>query len=183
MMMSDDSKKNRRCYGCCQFGHMRGAEECKAGKDEVWGGAPKAYLDKVQKKFGVVPTSEKRALTSGLKICPYWSQGDGYCKFGDRCHFEHSGPQGGSKMARVYGKGRGKGITKGKGKGKGKKSGKGKGRGGGSRTSGSTSLIVKKKEVNFVDEKDKRMSSMMVSQVNEDDKRGNRNESDAEDEL
>jgi hypothetical protein len=38
MMLSDDLKKERRCYGCGQFGHMRGAEECKAGKDAVWGG-------------------------------------------------------------------------------------------------------------------------------------------------
>jgi hypothetical protein len=43
MMLSDDPKKERRCYGCGQFGHMRGTEECKAGEDAVWGGAPKAY--------------------------------------------------------------------------------------------------------------------------------------------
>ena len=46
MMLSEDSKKERRCYGCGQTGHMRGAEECRAGKDAVWGGAPKAYLEK-----------------------------------------------------------------------------------------------------------------------------------------
>jgi hypothetical protein len=106
MMMGEDSKKDRKCYGCGQLGHMRGADECKAGKDAVWGGAPKAYLDKIQRKFGAVPYSEKRAFSSESKICPYWSQGDGYCKFGDRCHFDHSGPQGGSKMARGYGKGK-----------------------------------------------------------------------------
>jgi hypothetical protein len=153
MMMGEDSKKDRKCYGCGQLGHMRGADECKAGKDAVWGGAPKAYLDKIQRKFGAVPYSEKRAFSSESKICPYWSQGDGYCKFGDRCHFDHSGPQGGSKMARGYGKGKGRGNTKGKGKGKGKKGSKGKGRGGGSRAQGNTTMVVKKKQVNLVDKK------------------------------
>jgi hypothetical protein len=81
MMLSDDPKKERRCYGCGQFGHMRGAEEYKAGKDVVWGGAPKAYLEKIQKKFGKFPTSEKRAFTPDSKQhCPYWSSGDGYCR-------------------------------------------------------------------------------------------------------
>jgi hypothetical protein len=43
--------------------------------------------------------------------------GDGYCKFADRCKFDHSGPQGGSKRAREFGRG---GIGKSKGKNKGK---------------------------------------------------------------
>ena len=35
MMLSDEPKKDRRCYGCGHLGHMRGAEECQAGKDAV----------------------------------------------------------------------------------------------------------------------------------------------------
>ncbi len=97
---------------------MKGANECKAGKDAVWGGAPKAYLEKIQKKFGKSPTSEKRPFTSDTKQpCPYWSSGDGYCRFAERCHFSHDGPQGGSKRARDIGKGKGKGSGKGKGRG------------------------------------------------------------------
>ena len=59
VMMLEGDGKSKRCYGCGQFGHMRGAEECKAGTDAIWGGAPKAYLEKVQKKFGKSPTGDK----------------------------------------------------------------------------------------------------------------------------
>ena len=183
MMIMDDPKKDRRCYGCGQLGHMRGADECKAGKDEVWGGAPKAYLVKVQKKFGAVPTSGKRSLASGSRICPYWSQGDGYCKFGDRCHFEHIGPQGGSKMARGFGRSKGKGSSKGKGKGKGNKGGKGKGREKGSRNPGNTTMVVKKKGVKFEDEKDSRVSAMIVGQESKGRGQHEDDESDIEDTL
>ena len=58
MMLIDDQRKERRCFGCGLFGHMRGAEECKAGKDAVWGGAPKAYLEKILKKFWMSSTSD-----------------------------------------------------------------------------------------------------------------------------
>ncbi len=56
MLLGEGGKAEKRCYGCGQFGHMRGAEECKAGKDAIWGGAPKAYLEKVQRRFGKTPT-------------------------------------------------------------------------------------------------------------------------------
>jgi hypothetical protein len=156
MMLSDDTKKERKCYGCGQSGHMRGADECRADKDAVWGGAPKAYLEKIQRKFGATPSSGKRTFPSSdaKTPCPYWSSGDGYCKFAERCKFDHSGPQGGSKRAREFGKG-------GKGKGKGKSKGKGKGRGGGKGKR--TSLMVQKKGVRFGNLKDiEGNASMMV---------------------
>ena len=155
MMLSGDSRKEKRCYGCGQMGHLRGAEECKAGKDAVWGGAPKVYLDKIQRKFGATPDSGKRMFPSddSKTPCPYWSSGDGYCKFAERCKFDHSGPQGGSKRARDFGKG-------GKGKGKGKSKGKGKGRGGGKGKR--TSLMVQKKGDRFANLKNEGSSSMMV---------------------
>ena len=184
MLLGEDVKKEKRCYGCGQLGHMRGAEECKAAKDAVWGGAPKAYLEKIQKKFGRSPTSEKRAFTPDVKRpCPYWSSGDGYCRFAERCHFSHEGPQGGSKRARDFGQGKGKGNGKGKGRGKGKGNGKGKGRGGRGRTPGNTTMIVKKKGVQGVDDKERRSSSMMVSQEGAGNRTQDYDESDTEDEL
>jgi hypothetical protein len=175
-------KKDDAMHGCGQMGHMRGAEECKAGKDAVWGRAPKAYLEKIQKKFEKMPTSKKREFSSESKqICPNWSSGDGYCRFAERCHFSHDGPQGGSKRARDFSKGKGNG--KGKGRGKGKGIGKSKGRGGRGRTPGSTSMIVKKKRGNSVDEKDKRESSMMVSQQGSEELNHDNDVNDAEEEL
>ncbi len=75
MMLSDDPKKERRCYECEQQGHMRGSDECKAGKDAVWGGAPKAYLEKIQRNFGATPTSGKRSFSSSepKQVCPLYS--------------------------------------------------------------------------------------------------------------
>ena len=171
MMLSEDSKKERRCYGCGQIGHMRGAEECRAGKDAVWGGAPKAYLEKIQRKFGATPNPGKRTfLSSDAKTpCPYWSSGDGYCKFAERCKFDHSGPQGGSKRAREFSKG-------GKGKGKGKSKGKGKGRGGGKGKR--TSLMIQRKGVRFGNLKDS--PSMMVR---DDESSAEDDEGNAEKEL
>ena len=109
MMLGEDGKAEKRCYGCGQFGHMRGAAECKAGKDAIWGGAPKAYLDKVERRFGKTPTGGKRSLAAESKgICKYWSE-DGYCRWGDKCKFEHVGPPGGSKRTNMSkGKGGGK---------------------------------------------------------------------------
>jgi hypothetical protein len=140
MMVGDDGKSEWRCYGCGQQGHMRGAPECKAGKDAVWGGAPKAYLEKVKKKFGNLPMNGKRPVQEGQRqVCKFHQEG--YCKYADRCHFEHEG-QGGSKRPSDF-NGKGKGLGKGKGYGKGKGRGKGKGKGGkGQRNS---AMIVKKK--------------------------------------
>ncbi len=114
MMTLDDGKTEKRCYGCGQSGHMRGDVSCTAGKDAVGGGAPKAYLDKIQKKFGKYPTSAKRGFTPDVKQpCPYWNSGDGYCRYAERCHFLHDGPQGGSKRVRDFNKGKGNGKGKG----------------------------------------------------------------------
>ena len=169
MMVEGEGKAEKRCYGCGQPGHMRGAEECKASKDAIWGGAPKAYLEKVQRRFGKTPTGEKRPFAADAKQpCPYCSSGDGYCRFAERCHFSHDGPQGGSQRARVFVKGKGNGKGKGRGKGKGK--GKGKRKGGRGRTPGSATLIVEKKSVHYVDEKEQKESSMMVSQKVAEDK-------------
>ena len=144
VMMVEEGKE-RRCYGCGKSGHYRGSEECTASKDAVWGGAPKAYLDKIQKQFGKSPTSQKRGLTPDAKQpCPYWSSGDGYCRFAERCHFSHDGPQGGSQRARGFSKGKGNG--KGKGRGKGKGESKGKGKGGRGRTQGPATMVVQKKK-------------------------------------
>jgi hypothetical protein len=99
MMVGDDPKSDRRCYGCGQQGHMRGAPECKAGKDAVWGGAPKAYLEKVKKKFGNLPMNGKRPVQEGQRqVCKFHQEG--YCKYADRCHFEHE-VQGGSKIPEI----------------------------------------------------------------------------------
>ncbi len=169
MMLGEDVKKEKRCYGCGQLGHMRGTDECRASKEAIWGGAPKAYLEKVQRKYGKKPTGEKRTFTSESKTpCPYWSTGDGYCTYTERCKFDHSGPQGGSKRFRENGS---KGKGKGKGKGKSRGKGKGKGRGGGNRSSkGSSTMIVKKKEACFEDEKHPKASSMMIKEGERDDR-------------
>jgi hypothetical protein len=72
MMTLDDGKVEKRCYGCGQFGHLRGDGDCTAGKDAIWGGAPKVYLEKVQRRFGLTPNGPKRAASSeGKQICPY----------------------------------------------------------------------------------------------------------------
>jgi hypothetical protein len=142
MMVGDDGKSERRCYGYGQQGHMRGAPECKAGRDAVWREAPKAYLEKVKKKFGNLPMNGKRPVQEGQRqICKFHQEG--YCKYADRCHFEHEG-QGGSKRPRDF-NGKGKGLGKGKGKSKGKGKGRGKGKGKGGRAQHNSSMIVKKK--------------------------------------
>ena len=172
MMLEGDVKKDKRCYGCGELGHMRGADECRASRDAIWGGAPKAYLEKVQRRFGKTPSGDKRPISDESKTpCPYWSSGDGYCKFGERCKFDHSGPQGGSKRARDFGKG-------GKGKGKGKSKGKGRGRGGGKGRR--TSLVVQKKNVKFSDKLVEGSSSMLIGRREGEEKE---DESDVEEEL
>lgn len=181
MMTLGDEKREKRCYGCGQFGHLRGDASCTAGKDDIWGGAPKAYLDKVQKRFGLTPNGSKRQAPSTSKqICPYWSSGDGYCKYAERCKFEHSGPQGGSKRGREFGS-KGKGKRKGKGGGKGK--GKSKGRGGGNRTPHRLTLMVQKKGVKFNEDKDTRISSMIVGARNQREDKHEGEESDVENDL
>jgi hypothetical protein len=175
MIALDGDKREKRCFGCGQFGHMRGDENCTTGKDAIWGGAPKAYLDKVQRRFGLTPNGPKRAASSAQKpICPYWSSGDGYCKYAERCKFDHSGPQGGGKGARGF-------ERKGKGKGKGKGSGKGKGRGGREGGKGNrTSMIVKKKTVQFSNKGEEGNTSLVVCRS---DKEDDGEDSDAENEL
>jgi hypothetical protein len=179
MMALGEGKTEKRCYGCWQFGHLRGDESCTAGKDAIWEGAPNAYLDKVQRRFGLTPNGSKRAAsTEGKQICPYWSSGDGYCKYAERCKFEHSGPQGGSKRAREFGR-TGKVKGKGKGKGDGKGKGRGKGRGGGSRTQKGTTMVVTKKSDGNRDAQEK-SSSMVVRLKDEED---NSDEDDVEGDL
>jgi hypothetical protein len=170
VMVIGENGKEITCFGCGQVGHVRGSPECKAGKDAVWGGAPKAYLDKIAKKFGVGPAMKKRAVDVESKPpCKFYKEG--YCKHADRCNFAHEGQQGGSKRPREA-----KGKGKGKGRGKGK--GKGKGRGKGNRASQGTTLVVKKK--GSVDKEEG--SSMMVGRSYDADKDGNEN-GEAEDEL
>jgi hypothetical protein len=139
VMMIGEKEKEITCYGCGQVGHVRGSPDCRAGKDAVWGGAPKAYLDKIAKKFGVGPTSKKRVLEGEAKpICKFFKEV--FCKYAERCNFAHEGQQGGSKRPKDFnGKGNGKGKNKGKGQGK------GKGRGKGARPKDGSSMIVKKK--------------------------------------
>jgi hypothetical protein len=52
MMASDEGNAERTCYGFGKKGHMRGEDICRAGKDAIWGGAPKAYLGKVANSLG-----------------------------------------------------------------------------------------------------------------------------------
>jgi hypothetical protein len=165
MMVGDNARPERRCYGCGQQGHMRGAPECKAGKDAVWGGAPKAYLEKVQKKFGDFPMSSKRPVQEGQRqLCKFHQEG--FCKYAERCHVEHEG-QGGSKRPRDF-NGKGKGLGKGKGKSKGKGKGCGKGKGKGGRAQRNSSMIVKKKGRHQED--GERSSSIMVGRSSGQDK-------------
>jgi hypothetical protein len=143
MMLSEGDKNGRRCYGCGQAGHMRGDPTCKVSKDTVWTGAPKAYHEKVQRRLDRETPSGKRMTSDKAgQICNFWSTGDGYCKWADKCKFLHVGSQGGSK--RVKGAG-GKGFGKGKGRGKGKGKGKGKARRFGNRDNQGTTMIVQKK--------------------------------------
>ena len=170
VMVIGENGKETTCYGCGQVGHVRGSPDCKAGKDAVWGGAPKAYLEKIAKKFGIGPAMKKRAHEAESKPpCKFYKEG--YCKHADRCNFAHEGQQGGSKRPREL-----KGKGKGKGRGKGK--GKGKGRGKGNRASQGTTLVVKKKG-SIVKEEG---SSMMVGRSYDADKDGNEN-CEVEDEL
>jgi hypothetical protein len=158
MMVGDGEGMEKTCYGCGRKGHLRGSPECKAGKDSVWGGAPKAYLDKIERKFGKTPNNGKRPLPDDSKqVCKFHAEG--YCKWADRCNFLHEGQQGGSKRPRDY-KGSGKGL--GKGKDKGKSKGKGKGRGGRSRNQKGSSTLVVKKKVNLEDKDAGSSSTMMV---------------------
>jgi hypothetical protein len=79
MMIGEDGKQERMCYGCGQVGHLRGAAECKASEDAVWGGAPKSYLDKVQKKFEKTPMPGKRPMPDEMKR-PCKFHAEGFCK-------------------------------------------------------------------------------------------------------
>jgi hypothetical protein len=115
---------------------VRGSPDCRAGKDAVWGGALKAYLDKIAKKFGTGSTPTKRGRPEESKpVCKFFKEG--YCKYAERCNFAHEG-QGGSKRPRVA-------NGKGKSKGKGKDKRKGKGRGKGNRARQGTTMVVEKK--------------------------------------
>jgi hypothetical protein len=120
MIIGDEGKSEKTCFGCGEKGHLRAAPECRASKDAIWGGAPKAYLDKIQKKFGKGPTTGKRSSpVEQKKVCKFYQEG--FCKYADRYNFAHEGPQGGSKRPReMHGKGKGKGKGKRKGKGRGK---------------------------------------------------------------
>ncbi len=101
VMIVGDEGKEKTCYGCGLTGHLRGAPECKAAKDAVWGGAPKAYLEKIAHKYGKGPTSMKRPMSGEQKqICKFYKEG--YCKYADRCNFAHEGQQGGSKRPREF---------------------------------------------------------------------------------
>ncbi len=64
-MMIGSEGSEKTCYGCGKKGHLRGSAECQAGKDAIWGGAPKTYLDKVEKRFGQTPNNGKRPLNDG----------------------------------------------------------------------------------------------------------------------
>ena len=153
LMMCEDKNGDKTCFGCGMKGHVRGAPECKAGSDAIWSGAPKAYLEKVRRKYGKTPAIGKRPVQEGQKpICKFHQEG--YCKYAERCHFEHDG-QGGSKRPKGNGKGKGKGKSKGKGKGR----GKGRGKGIGNR-SNTTMVVEKKKRVKNPQEDFE--SSMMV---------------------
>ncbi len=78
VMVVGEEGKEITCFGCGQVGHLRGSPECRAGKDAVWGGAPKAYLDKIAKKFGTGPTPTKRGRAEESKpICKFFKEG--YC--------------------------------------------------------------------------------------------------------
>jgi hypothetical protein len=108
MMIGEEGKAEKTCFGCGLKGHVRGAPECKAGSDAIWGGAPKAYLEKVQRKFGKIPTFGKRPIQEGQRpLCKFHQEG--FCKYAERCHFEHAG-QGGSKRPKENGKGKTYGI-------------------------------------------------------------------------
>ena len=115
------------CYGCGVPGHRRGAPECKAGPNDVHHSAPEMFKKKQSGKGG-------KSGNGGAKgICYAWSTGNGYCKYGDNCKFEHSGPKGGRGGGGKGSGGRGgrsRGGSFGRGKGHGGKGGKGKSKGG-----------------------------------------------------
>jgi hypothetical protein len=114
----------------------------------------------MQRRLDRESSSEKRGSSEeATQICKNWSTGDGYCKWGEKCRFLHTGPQGGSK--RIKGAG-GKGSSKRKGRGKGKGKGKGKARRLGSRNKQGPTLIVQKKGDR--DDENKSSSAMMVGE-------------------
>jgi hypothetical protein len=143
MMIGDGGQAEKTCFGCGLPGLLRGSPECRAGKDAVWGGAPKTYLlDKIQKKFGKTPTNGKRQMQEVPKqICKFHQEG--FYKYAYRCHFLHEG-KGGSKRPREM-HGNGKGKSKGKGKGK------GRGKGLRKENNRRTTMVLKKKEAKSKD--------------------------------
>jgi hypothetical protein len=139
---------------------VRGAPECKAGSDAIWGGAPKAYLEKVQRKFGKTPTIGKRPIQEGQRaLCKFHQEG--FCKYAERCHFEHDG-QGGSKRPK------GNGKRKGKGKGKNKGKSFGKGRGNGHKVRSDSTMVVQKKKRGKFDSDDGGSSMMFRKHCGEE---------------
>ena len=117
---------NITCYGCGQQGHKRGDRECTASPTDVWSGAPDYWKNqnkgrddrssgKGGKGKGKGSKGGGRGRGKGDGVCHSFTSGNEYCRYGDNCHFQHTGKPGG-------GKGKGGGRAKGKGKSNGSSS-------------------------------------------------------------
>ena len=110
--------RQKVCYGCGEKGHFRGDAECTAGPNDVWSGAPDHFKAKEKgggkgkRKGGKGKgrgggkaqgkgrqRNAKPPSKEGQIPCKYFNFGNGYCRFGDRCHHSHATKGGKRKEA------------------------------------------------------------------------------------
>jgi hypothetical protein len=108
--------QEKTCYGCGEKGHFKGDAECSAGPNEVWSGAPEGFKARIKgggKGKGKGKSVKGRGRGNAGKgnrqrnakgpsdesqvPCKFWSNGNGYCKWGDNCRHSHSGKKGGKR--------------------------------------------------------------------------------------
>ena len=108
----------KTCYACGEKGHFKGDEECKAGPNDIWSGAPDSFKSKMKNggkgkskkgkgigkgRGGGSTTGNRQRNKKGpgetSKIpCRNFNSGNGYCKWGDNCRFSHEvNKQGGKR--------------------------------------------------------------------------------------
>jgi len=109
---------NITCYGCGKQGHRRGSAECSAGPNAVWSGAPDGWKSAQRNGRGGGSgrgggrgngSGRGSGKGRGSNICFSHSTGSGYCRYGDNCKFEHTGPPGGGGGSKVVAKKKPKG--------------------------------------------------------------------------
>jgi len=108
--------KPKVCYGCGQEGHYKGDQECKAGPNEIWAGAPESFRQKAKNggkgkankgkgkggakgasPNGVRQRNQKGPSNDSKTPCKYFNSGNGYCKWGDNCRHSHDKKNNGKR--------------------------------------------------------------------------------------